>query len=131
MAKKNSIGSIKILLKETTEKAARQLVLDIHENLVRDTPILSGWARINWLLSVGHSIEEVSGSKDSINPAQQMAGVASILTWEFSQGPAYDTNNVPYIRPLNEGHSRQQSQPGFVERAVQSGVEKANRKRLE
>lgn len=129
MAKKSIAHEIGIKLVNATEKEARQLVLRIHEGLVRDTPVDTGWARANWLLAIGAPILKPAGSKDKLNGSVQAAGVAAILGWKFSQGPAYDTNNVPYMRTLNGGSSRQ-APPGFIEKTVQAAVAISNRKKL-
>lgn len=126
---KGQLHKIEIQLTNETETEAKKLVLDIHERLVTTTPVDTGWARANWLLAVGKPVEKPVGSKKKIDPAPQAVGVGSILKWKFSQGPAHDTNNVPYIRKLNEGSSKQ-APAGFVDKAVQAAVVTANRKKL-
>jgi len=128
--KKGQAKKIGVKLVNVTEKAAKKLVLDIHEGLVVGTPVDTGWARSNWLLSVGKSVTSPVGSKEKISVAEQNAGVGSILGWKFTQGPAYDTNNVPYIRTLNGGSSKQAPR-GFIELTIQRVVSSFNRKRLE
>lgn len=129
MVKKNIANKIGIKLVNATEREGRQLVLRIHEGLVRDTPVDTGWARSNWLLAIGSPILKPAGSKNKLNGSVQAAGVAAILGWKFSQGPAYDTNNVPYMRKLNGGSSRQ-APPGFIEKTVQAAVAVSNRKKF-
>lgn len=120
---------IKVQLNDVTRKEAISLVLRIHEGLIRGTPVDTGWAQSNWLLSVGSSIQESIGSKDNLDLVTQKASIGSILSWQFTQGPAYDTNNVPYIRNLNGGSSKQ-APVGFVDKVVQREVSKSNRKKL-
>jgi len=126
---KGQLHKIKIQLTNATEMEARKLVLDIHERLVVKTPVDTGWARSNWLLSVGKAILKPVGSKKDIDTEAGAVGVGSILGWKFSQGSAFDTNNVPYIRKLNEGSSKQ-APAGFVDKAVQAAVIKSNGKTL-
>ena len=45
-----------------------------------------------------------------------------MLAWNVNNGPIFVTNNVPYIGALNNGHSPQQAQPGFVQRALEKAV---------
>ena len=123
------LNKIKIQLEDATEKEAKRLMLGIHEELVRTTPVDTGWARSNWLLSVGKSIKETAGSKKILDLNSVNAGVGKILGWKFTQGPAYDTNNVPYIQKLNGGSSKQTAK-NFVNLAVQKQVAISNRKKL-
>lgn len=112
----------------TTREAVR-LVLGIQERLLRDTPVDTGFARANWVPSIGNPFSEIVGTPQSINTAQQGSGELSVLSWQFDQGPAYISNNVPYILLLNEGTSTQ-APAGFVEAAIQAEVAISNRRRL-
>jgi len=129
MAKSKQLNKIEVQLTNETEEEAIRMVLDMHERLVRTTPVDTGWAVANWLLSTGKSIKEPVGSKKRVSIVEREAGVASILSWTFSKGAAYDTNNVPYIQALNDGWSKQ-APAGFVALAIQAAVETSNKKRL-
>lgn len=117
------------LLKKTTEKAARKLVLDIHGGLVEETPVLTGWARNNWVPSVSVPVTVTAGDPENVSGAQMTGGIASILGWSFKDGPAWIANNVPYIKKLNEGHSAK-APAGFVDSVIQREVNKAKRKKI-
>ncbi len=127
---KDQAKRIGVQLTNETLKEAKSLVINIHNRLVDETPVDTGWAESNWLLSVGTSVTEPVGSKENIDLAAQKAGIGSILQWSFEKGPAYDTNNVPYIQVLNEGSSTKAPRM-FIETAVETEVAKSNRKRLE
>jgi len=129
MALSKQLSKIRVQLENETEEEAIRMVLDIHEKLVTDTPVDTGWSASNWLLSTGKSITRVAGSKEKISIQERSAGAASILSWTFSKGAAYDTNNVPYIQDLNDGSSKQAPR-GFVQLAIQAAVETSNRKKL-
>lgn len=98
----------------------RKTVLDVGKRLVERTPVgdavywqsppppgyTGGHARANWQHSIGApKILELSGTdKDG------SATVANILTSMANNGAGpdhYITNSVPYIVPLEDGHSRQ------------------------
>lgn len=93
------------------------------------TPIDTGWASANWVPSVGSPhVDATPERPDDLAPAQVAAanalaqqGLNSILTWDFNNGSIFSTNNVPYIRRLNEGWSKQ-SPTGFVQIAVERAV---------
>ena len=111
------------------ERKAIGLVLDIHGNLVEDTPVDTGWAENNWLPSVAAPIDSTAGTRESVDTAQQNAGVGEILRWRFEQGNAFLSNNVPYISRLNAGSSAQAPRM-FVEAAIQKGVAKFGKAKL-
>lgn len=109
------------------------LALNVNANL-RDspplgTPIDTGWASANWVPTVGEpftdaAIEQVRDP----TPAQVAArgqvaqqGINDVLSWRNQDGAIFSTNNVPYIQPLNDGHSMQ-SPRGFVQAAIEKAI---------
>lgn len=73
---------------------------------------VGGRARANWLVGVGEvRTDTVEVGHDAI-----AEGASAIESVNVSQ-PIHITNNLPYITPLNEGHSHQ-APAGFVEAAV-------------
>lgn len=123
------INRIMVRLENATQEAAVDMALRIHGKLVEGTPVDTGWARSNWLLSVGTPKKETVGEPGKLNTAAAELGQSEVADWGIASGPIYITNNVPYIRRLNEGSSTQ-APAGFVESAVQTEVQKANRRRL-
>ncbi len=114
------------LLDNMSEKAARKMVINIHRELMKETPVDTGWAMNNWWPSVSLPVTKTAGDPDNVSSAEIMGGLADILTWRFKQGPAWIANNVPYIKKLNEGHSTK-APAGFVESVIQREVAKAKR----
>lgn len=107
------------------------LAVNIDANL-RDspplgTPVDTGWARANWVSSIGAPYSSGSNPKHptagevSAQENEQTQGLNSVLGWRVDDGPIYITNNVPYIGALNAGHSSQ-SPPGFVQAAIEQGI---------
>ena len=91
------------------------------------TPVDTGWARANWIPSVGDTVllSDIKNPKPGDigkRAAEQQHGVNSLLAYRLKDGPIFNTNNVVYITRLNEGHSPQQAQPGFVQRALELAV---------
>ena len=126
------------------DRIIRKLTLDIVANLVLPgteggTPVDTGWARANWVPSVAqpYKTEDVinpkervgaGGTTDSVKAEVlareqvQQTGVAVVAaTYSTKKGPAYITNNVPYIIRLNEGSSSQ-APAGFVQAAVAKAI---------
>lgn len=105
------------------EAAVKAVTLNAVANLRRapsegGTPVDTGWARANWIPSVGQPREAAAGSRESVSTSEQDAGVADVaLNYKLERGNVHITNNVPYVGQLNDGFSPQAS-AGFVERAV-------------
>jgi len=85
------------------------------------TPIDTGWARTNWIASVGGPAPSTAGTREAVSAAAQQASLAKLFGYKLAQGPAYATNNVPYIAKLNEGSSKQ-APAAFVQRAMLRAV---------
>jgi len=111
------------------DKVVREVVLDIGKSLVYRTPVgnplkwehpekapkgyVGGHARGNWQHSVGNRvIEEI----DCIDPSGQKS--IDRIEQSIPQSAAglvhYVQNSVPYIKRLEEGHSKHQAPHGMV-----------------
>ena len=88
------------------------------------TPVDTGHARANWVPSVG---EPFRGNVEGVAPSEHDRGVIAVLGYKLGDGPAWVTNNVPYILFLNDGSSAQ-SPAGFIERAIAEAVQEARDK---
>lgn len=122
-------------IRANATKIQRATALAIDQTVVLATPVGDGklWkhappkgytggrARGNWQVGIG---APVTSTLDAIDPGGQStisAGAAAI----DASTPGADihiTNNLPYIVPLNEGHSKQ-APAGFIEIAIADGQE--------
>ena len=101
-----------------TNKMTRQTALQIDATLVGPpqeggTPVDTGRARANWLVSLGTprtETVEVGGRPDP----------GRVVAPRVPQQAIFIANNLPYIRRLNEGSSTQ-APASFVEMAVAEG----------
>lgn len=91
---------------ETAREAAVSIALMLWSRIVARTPVDTGLARANWFLSEGRPRREAT---TSVVPEAPPA-----LTGD---SVIYLTNNVPYIVPLEYGHSRQ-APNGMVRLAI-------------
>jgi hypothetical protein len=96
------------------------------------TPVDTGWARANWLPSIGNPITVPAGSRAAVTAGPQASGVAEVA----SQKPealigkrVFIQNNVPYIQPLNFGHSKQ-APSGFIQLAIGRALERVAKTKL-
>jgi len=112
----------------------KEQALDAQYFLAKETPVDVGTARSNWRISVGRPlvgrIRAYSpyasrhrwpyGAGGSKSEGANLRGVMEQgrnRLARYTKGSIYITNTMPYIGPLDRGHSRQSS-PGFVSRAI-------------
>lgn len=93
------------------DQVIRRTALSIDADLVKETPVDTGRARSNWLPSINTPSSETVGPSGKIN-IQTVLPDFNVLT-----DTIYITNNLPYIRRLNDGHSAQ-APAGFVDDVV-------------
>ncbi len=110
------------------ERAAKSLVLELDRQLrmrSTGTPVDTGHARANWVPSIGAPFRsEVSGTSS----AEHDTGVAQVLGYKLASGQMlYVSNNVPYIRRLNDGWS-QQAPALFVEACIDRAIARTKEK---
>lgn len=127
-AEPGSIRFVVGVLERFTEKRIKIITLDATANLIEDTPRDTGWARSNWVPSIGKPSRRQG---DFLDPdegdiaearADQESGQALIATtYTLSQGKVFVSNNVPYITRLNDGSSTQ-APAGFVQAAIARAV---------
>jgi hypothetical protein len=109
-------------VEKAAERQVKRIAFAIQTELVRANPKDTGWSRANWIISVGQPYKGTDGSRQNVTTTAQAAGEARLLVYRRSQSPfIWISNNVPYIRALNQGHSKQAA-AGFVERAILAGV---------
>jgi hypothetical protein len=97
----------------TLSQAVRKVALTVDRELVLKTPVDTGRARSNWIPSLD------APSVKIVEPGQK-PDIQDDLAQYTVDKTVFITNNLPYIRRLNEGHS-DQAPAGFVDDAVQKG----------
>lgn len=102
---------------QATQKAALELFKGVIENTPRDT----GRAAANWQTTLSSpAAGEVPWNKDDPAGAKQKAmneATSTTLTYNGGDVSIFLTNNVPYIRRLEYGHSKQ-APDGMVRREL-------------
>lgn len=99
---------------QAVDKKVRTAALVVDAELAVTTPVDTGRARANWLpsLNVPSSKTVEPGGKEEINTALNSFKIGDTV---------FITNNLPYIRRLNEGYSKQ-APAGFVDSAILKAV---------
>ncbi len=116
----------------------RKVALAVDQAVVLGTPVDTGNARSNWLVSLSQPRQdqispyapgnklgrgERANAQNAINQGASVVGVAR------TGQDIYIVNNVDYIGDLNQGSSRQ-APANFVEMAVLSGSQVVNSARV-
>lgn len=111
-----------------TTKLIENVAVAALTNVVTNTPVDTGQAKANWKCAVRISrplSEPEFGTFDKSGQATIAEGEALIRSTPRPDGHSiYISNALPYIKPLNEGHSTQAA-AGFVEMAVQEATQVA------
>lgn len=118
---------------DRADQITRQVALAADRTVVLATPVDTGRARANWQATLGApavgTVDSAPGKRASVGAATSRNGQ---VIAGYKGGPdaaIFLTNNLPYIVPLNNGHSKQ-APAGFVERAVDAVQRAAKRARL-
>lgn len=112
------MASIKRVFDNVSTKINRLqqlLALDLYAGLTRVTPRNTGRAQASWRITEGvidPSVEPSGQSSYTVKPAHLPAPAQKEVMYHI-------TNNLPYIIPLNEGHS-QQAGKHFVEQEMRA-----------
>lgn len=112
-------------LRGFTERLVQRLALNVTALLIEDTPVDTGWARANWVPNIGTHHSSTAGTRSDaeagrIDRGPQTAGQVAIAGYRL--GPAiFISNNVPYIKRLNAGSSRQ-APAAFIQSAILRAV---------
>jgi hypothetical protein len=126
---------------ERVEPAAQDVVrktaLAVDQTVVMATPVDTGRARVNWQVQAGAMPSDVvppyapgAGGSTAAQNTQAALEQGKIAISGAQPGQEiHITNNLPYIGRLNEGHSAQ-APAGFVEQAVNAGIETIRQARL-
>lgn len=94
-----------------TEEQARtifqKIVLELDSRIVLSTPVDTGRARGNWFPSTGSPTNQVDPDASDKSGAAAIAAVNALAGSLELGDVAWFTNNLPYILPLENGHSDQ------------------------
>lgn len=123
------------LLEENTNKKVRAIALAIDQVLVTETPVDTGRARSNWIVQLGsparspiepYAPGEGLGKGETANAQAAMNQGAAVIGQRRLGQDIYISNNLPYIKKLDEGSSAQ-APAGYIDKGIQAGI-RAGRK---
>lgn len=114
------IDKIKVGIDKHVENVTKITALAVHGDVTLNTPVDTSRARSNWWTETGSPSAPV---READQGAASMAKVQAVTGQYEADQTIYISNDLPYIRRLNEGHSAQ-APAGFVESAVQVGTQR-------
>ena len=96
------IKAIQEQLDRFTEQAVTDITLEVAADLRMHTPKDTGYAKGNWITSVGSFSSEPVGSKDApgLGVAAQVVAETQVRGYRLEQGRTFIVNNVEYIGVL-------------------------------
>jgi hypothetical protein len=114
-------------LEENSEELIKRVALAVDSNVVIATPVDTGRARSNWQAAIGRPKRSVIERRSVAATIAEAKGVVE----GYKEGDTiYLSNNLPYIRRLNDGWSAQ-APKSFVQIAILNGLKAiANSKSL-
>jgi hypothetical protein len=112
-------------------RTKRLAALAVDQTLVMGTPVDTGRARSNWIVSLGEPSKEIiepydpttkGGIGETANAKAALEQGKEAINKSRPEEAINITNNVEYIESLNEGHSAQ-APAMFIEAAVEAGTQ--------
>lgn len=101
-----AVDETKARLAKATLETLQQIVLEVDWRLRRRTPVDTSRARANWRLGIGSPDRTVNWEeRDPSGAAGMAAARAKVQSLTFG-AIVWLTNGLPYIGPLERGHSR-------------------------
>lgn len=122
---------------EKVNKLVKRVALVVDQALVTSTPVDTGAARSNWVVRINEPnqgtidpyVSGSGGSSGNANAAAALEQGKRVILPRKNEQEIHITNNLPYIKRLNNGHSAQ-APAGFVQMAVTVGVKTARQGRI-
>lgn len=109
-----------------TDRLVKRAALAIDQAVVVGTPVDEGTARSNWLVALGapdrrqigaYVPGKALGQSESGNLEGALAQGRAVIAQRKEGQDVYISNNLPYIKELNDGTSAQ-APPNFIEKAI-------------
>jgi hypothetical protein len=124
----NDFVSMANSLDKFASEIAVKATIEIIRDLVNITPVDTSQAISNWQISLNNKTSEIikpyvpgyRGSTKRASADEVIAKAISILKTKTPGQSIWIQNNLPYIRRLNDGYSRQ-APAGYVERSLLIG----------
>lgn len=118
-----------IRIEANANKEVIQLGGLVSQTVITATPVDEGTARGNWFATVSAPRRSADEKVKDPSGSNRITQNAAAMSARLSGQAIYITNNLPYIKRLNEGWSAQ-APAGYVEAAVRTARAAIKRIRL-
>ena len=116
----SSLGKDMEVLMRRVDKLAiqqvRRVAIAVGSGVIVATPVDTGRARGNWLSSLGTPVSVMNWDGSAGFGAESSISRLRSIASNYHGGSLFVANNLPYINRLNNGWSKQQAVPGWIER---------------
>jgi hypothetical protein len=113
----DQLRAFQVKTERNLTQVGRKVALEMFKRVIYKTPVDTGRARANWQVTIGSQASGTVEIDDKSGGATMSKATAASAG--FNAGDTiYLTNNLPYIRKLEEGSS-QQAPTGMVALTVQ------------
>lgn len=92
---------------KNTGKVVRRAAIAGSNALVIGTPVDTGRARGNYVITIGAPRFQVSDNLDPSGSGTLQQAQSVVSQWKVGKGPIFITNSLPYIERLDNGYSQQ------------------------
>lgn len=107
MSTEQDIRRVRDALLRRSTKLFQGIFLETHRRIVLRTPVDTGRARGNWMVSEGEPVTESDPSRFDKTGGAGMAEAKGLAKDLKFGDVAFIVNNLPYIEALENGHSKQ------------------------
>lgn len=104
-------------LEQQRAMVVKKIAFDLFRKVILKTPVLTGRARANWLVSVAEPRSETVDETDKTG-IRAIGNVQSVITGWNADSDIYLSNNLPYIYGLERGRSRKKAPKGMVKISI-------------
>jgi hypothetical protein len=96
-----------VVTREQATIIFRKIALDLDTRVVLGTPVDTGRARGNWYPSINEPSQDVNMEKFDKSGGMAIGAITATTLGAKLGDVIWLTNNLPYILPLENGHSKQ------------------------
>lgn len=124
-----SIRKLQKKLDLDVQKLTRKIGFDLFRGVVERTPVDTGWARSSWNIAFGNmdlSVPPKPASESAQFEAANQKQQQKLQAYPSSFPTIWITNALPYIVPLENGHSKQMGKGHMVQRTLAQVVANIN-----
>jgi len=119
-----SLAKFGVVTRAQAKTIFQKITIDLDTAVVLGTPVDEGRARGNWFPSLNSPSNAVDEKSLDKSGSGAIAAATSMAMSADLGDTVWLTNNLPYILPLENGHSQMQAPEGMVDINLNAAAEK-------